>query len=116
MKEQLKSPDLDHSFQDAVRIARSQKFLLSSMICSQIWLSPLLDDCQYTYLTNFIKKNPDSENTKDFFGGRILYFSLTYLKSDRFHAEVTLNFQRAHHATPESRATLPLRLGLDLQL
>jgi hypothetical protein len=38
------------------------------------------------------------------------------LKSDRFHAEVTLNFQRAHHATPESRATLPLRLGLDLQL
>jgi hypothetical protein len=74
------------------------------MICSQIWLSPLLDDCQYTYLTNFIKKNPDSGNTKDFFGGRILYFSLTYLKSDRFHAEVTLNFPRAQHATPESRA------------
>ncbi len=33
----------------------SQKFLFSSMACSQIWLSPLVDDSQPTNLTDFPK-------------------------------------------------------------
>jgi hypothetical protein len=33
-----------------------QKNLLSSMTCSQIQLSPLVDDCQSTYLTKLKRK------------------------------------------------------------
>jgi hypothetical protein len=35
-----------------------QAFLLSSLKCSQIWLSPLVDDSQTTYLTKLEKKKP----------------------------------------------------------
>jgi hypothetical protein len=34
----------------------SQNFLFSSMACSQIWLSPLVDDSQHTNLTDFQKQ------------------------------------------------------------
>jgi hypothetical protein len=32
--------------------------LLPSLACSQIWLSPLADDCQSTYLIKLKKNNP----------------------------------------------------------
>jgi hypothetical protein len=32
--------------------------LLPSLACSQIWLSPLVDDCQTTYLIKLEQKNP----------------------------------------------------------
>jgi hypothetical protein len=35
------------------------KLLLSSLTCSQIWLSPLVDESQPTYLTNLNKTTLD---------------------------------------------------------
>jgi hypothetical protein len=32
--------------------------LLPSLACSQIWLSPVVDDCQSTYLIKVKKHNP----------------------------------------------------------
>jgi hypothetical protein len=35
-----------------------KKNLCSPVTCSQIWLSPLLNDCHFTYLKKIGKKNP----------------------------------------------------------
>jgi hypothetical protein len=40
-----------------------QNFLFSSMACSQIWLSPLVDDSQSTNLTDFLFKKKQKKNT-----------------------------------------------------
>jgi len=48
----LKSPDLDNRFLEVAKPWHdSRKFLISSLICSQIWLIPLVDDRQSTDLT-----------------------------------------------------------------
>jgi len=46
-----------------ISCSMSQNFLFSSMACSQIWLSPLVDDSQPTNLTDFEKKTHTHTHT-----------------------------------------------------
>jgi hypothetical protein len=54
-KQKLNFPYLDHNqFLFVASIMRGlKKNLLSSLTCSQNWLSSLVDDCQFTNLTKF---------------------------------------------------------------
>jgi len=55
----LSSPYLDYSsLQVASTLQCFKKFLLVSLTCSQIWLSPLVGDCSSTYLMKLEKKKP----------------------------------------------------------
>jgi hypothetical protein len=60
--------------------------------------------------SQILVKNPLTLEIQRIFLEGEFYIFFNVLEKDRFHAEVTLNFPRAQHATPESRATLQLRL------
>jgi len=56
-KQKLNLPYLDHSFLYVASIMLGlEKNLLSSLTCSQIWLSSLVDDCQFTNLMKLREK------------------------------------------------------------
>lgn len=111
MKEQLKSPDLDHQLPGCCQnIARFPKNLLSSMIFSQIWRSPSSGWLPVYLPHKFYQNNPLTLEIQRIFLEGEFYIFFNVLEKDRSHAEVTLNFPRAQHATPESRAILQLRL------
>jgi hypothetical protein len=47
-----------------IHLAGFLKYLLSSLICSQIWLIPLVHDCQCGYITKLQKRKPRSIELK----------------------------------------------------
>jgi hypothetical protein len=69
-KKELIAPHLDHGFfMSLVYRGFSKKNLVFSLTCSQIWLSPLLDDHHSTYITKLggkkkKKKKPPMHHRK----------------------------------------------------
>jgi hypothetical protein len=56
-EEKMKLPYLDNHFQYIAKsYLKSLIFLMSFLTCSQIWLNPLVDDRQPTYLTKLKKE------------------------------------------------------------
>jgi hypothetical protein len=61
-------------------------------------------------ISQILLKKPLTLEIQTIFLEGEFYIFFNVLEKDRFHAQVTLNFPRAQHATPESRAILQLRL------
>jgi len=60
-KKELIAPHLDHGFfMSLVYRGFSKKNLVFSLTCSQIWLSPLVDDCHSIYITK-LKNNQEKK-------------------------------------------------------
>ncbi len=58
----LKSPNSNNRFQHVAKIYKeSSNFLLSSWACSQIWLSPLVDNGPTHLPHKFEMKNTDTD-------------------------------------------------------